>query len=335
MPLPPPPASEARHPPRIDAVTIGRNEGARLEACLRSLRGQVRRIVYVDSGSNDGSPSLAASFGAEVVALDMAHPFTAARARNAGLAALRQADTAPYIQLIDGDCTLREPWLAAAAAFLDAHPQAALVFGRRRERFPAASVYNQLCDHEWNTPPGPARACGGDILIRAAAFAAVGGYREDVIAAEDDEICQRLLAGGWTLWRIEAEMSWHDAAITRFGQWWRRAVRAGHGFAQVGALHPAHFRAARRRVWLWGAVLPGVALAAWGAAPAASVAVAGLYALSGARSAWRFWREGTGWRAALGCGALIMLSKFPNLQGILLYHWRARRGAEARIIEYK
>ena len=70
----------------VDAVVIGRNEGARLATCLDSLSGRVRRLVYVDSGSSDGSAALAEARGAEVVALDMTLPFTAARARNAGLA---------------------------------------------------------------------------------------------------------------------------------------------------------------------------------------------------------------------------------------------------------
>ena len=66
--------------PVIDAVVIGRNEGARLTACLASLEGQVRRLVYVDSGSTDGSAEAARLAGAEVVDLDMSRPFTAARA---------------------------------------------------------------------------------------------------------------------------------------------------------------------------------------------------------------------------------------------------------------
>ena len=84
----------------IDAVVIGRNEGARLLACLQSLAGQVRRLVYVDSGSTDGSVKAAQAAGAEVVVLDMEQPFTAARARNAGLAVL--ADNPPeFVQLVD------------------------------------------------------------------------------------------------------------------------------------------------------------------------------------------------------------------------------------------
>lgn len=39
----------------VVAVAIGRNEGERLRACLAALRGSVGGIVYVDSGSTDGS----------------------------------------------------------------------------------------------------------------------------------------------------------------------------------------------------------------------------------------------------------------------------------------
>ena len=49
-------------------------------------------VVYVDSGSSDGSVGLARSMGAEVVELDLSLPFTAARARNAGFERLQQVD---------------------------------------------------------------------------------------------------------------------------------------------------------------------------------------------------------------------------------------------------
>lgn len=70
----------------VAAVAIGRNEGARLVACLESMVGRVDPIIYVDSGSTDNSVAEARARGAEVVELDMSIPFTAARARNAGAA---------------------------------------------------------------------------------------------------------------------------------------------------------------------------------------------------------------------------------------------------------
>lgn len=245
----------------VDAVLIGRNEGARLVACLASLAGRVRRIVYVDSGSTDGSVAAAREAGAEVVVLDPRAPFTAARARNAGLAAV-MADpaAAEFVQFVDGDCVVHPGWLGAALAFMGRTPGAGVVCGRRRERFPQASVWNRLADREWNTPVGPARACGGDALMRRAAVAGVGGYRDDLIAGEEPELCLRLIRAGWQVWRIDAEMTLHDAAMTRVAQWWRRTRRAGHAFAEGAHLHGAgperHWVAETRRALIWGAGLP-------------------------------------------------------------------------------
>ena len=41
--------------PRVGVVAIGRNEGERLRVCLESARRDVHALVYVDSGSTDGS----------------------------------------------------------------------------------------------------------------------------------------------------------------------------------------------------------------------------------------------------------------------------------------
>src|SRR6476660_3526039 len=76
--------------PDVAVVAIGRNEGERLQRCLESVRPQCETIVYVDSGSDDGSVDLARGLGVEVVELDMSIPFTAARARNEGLRRLRE-----------------------------------------------------------------------------------------------------------------------------------------------------------------------------------------------------------------------------------------------------
>ncbi|MCE9606893.1 MAG: glycosyltransferase [Planctomycetia bacterium] len=215
---------------RIGVVAIGRNEGERLRTCLRSLVGRAGAVVYVDSGSTDGSVALARSLGAEVVELDLALPFTAARARNAGFERLRQVLPAvEFVQFVDGDCEVRSGWLADAIAAFEGQPRWAVVCGRRRERRPEASVFNRLCDIEWDTPVGEASACGGDALMRVVAFVEVGGFDDSLIAGEEPEMCVRMRRHGWTIHRLAAEMTWHDAAMTRLGQWWKRTVRAGHG----------------------------------------------------------------------------------------------------------
>jgi len=321
--------------PRIGAVVIGRNEGARLVACLASMQG-VDRIVYVDSGSTDGSLDAARAAGAITVNLDRDQPFTAARARNAGLARLAGPDAVDLVQFVDGDCALHPDWLASATAFLAAHPDVAVVCGRRRERFPEASIYNRLADLEWDTPIGEARACGGDALMRAAAVIAVGGYRDTLIAGEEPELCLRLRGAGWKIWRIEAEMTAHDAAMTRLGQWWRRARRAGHAFAEGADLHGApperHWVAETRRALLWGAVLPAVAVL--GALLVSPLALLLLLAYP-AQVLRLALRAGPFRRLAWQQAAFNTLSKLAEARGVLEYHWRKWRGRPAGIIEYK
>ncbi|MGB8812883.1 MAG: glycosyltransferase [Paracoccaceae bacterium] len=316
-------------PPQTDAIVIGRNEGARLQSCLSSLLGQVRSVIYVDSGSTDGSADLARGLGAQVVELDMATPFSAARARNAGLAVLA-AKPPDYVQFVDGDCTVDATWIAAALAFMASHPEAVVVCGRRREQFPQASVYNRLCDREWNTPTGQARACGGDALMRFAAVRAVGGYREGLIAGEEPELCLRLGRAGGQIWRIDAEMTRHDAAMTRFGQWWRRSRRAGFAFAEGSALHGAgperHWVTETRRALVWGAALPLTALGLAVLWHPAAVLILLAWPLQAVRLARRM-----GWEAAL----FTVLGKLPEAQGILSYWWKRLTRQGARIIEYK
>jgi glycosyltransferase involved in cell wall biosynthesis len=258
-------------PGKFGVVVIGRNEGQRLITCLRSVSTAVA-VVYVDSNSTDGSAQAARELGAEVVELDLSIPFTAARARNAGFARLLTIiPDLPYVQFVDGDCELAAPWPNAAAAFLDAHADAAAVCGRLHERYPDRSVYNWLCDREWDRPTGEVRAFAGNVMIRTEALKGVGGYREDVIAAEEDELCVRLRRANWRIWRLADEMALHDAAMLHFGQWWRRAQRAGYAFAQGAHLHGApperHFVREARRALGWGLALPLAAIIATIALP--------------------------------------------------------------------
>lgn len=319
--------------PVIDAIAIGRNEGERLIRCLDSLvAAGLRRVVYVDSGSTDGSIAAAESRNAQVVRLDVSRPFTAARARNAGVAALPQGEDAPdFIQFVDGDCTLDPGWLPRAQDFLQDNPGVAVVCGRRREIAPEASVYNRLIDREWDTPIGQARSCGGDALMRAGAFAAVGGFNPDLIAGEEPELCVRLRAAGWQIWRLDAEMTRHDAAIHRLGQWWRRTRRAGFAYAAGAALHGApperHNVAQARRALVWGFGLPLAALL--GAVLIHPLCLALLLAFP--LQILRLWRRD----GNLTHAAFLTLGKIPEALGILEYWTKRLAGWRSRLIEYK
>jgi GT2 family glycosyltransferase len=315
----------------VGLVIIGRNEGHRLRECLASLPRAISTIVYVDSGSTDGSQQTARAAGAVVVELDLTIPFTAARARNAGMKHLLelQPDTA-FIQFLDGDCLLQPAWLPTAIDFLRERDNVALVFGRRRERHPSRSVYNAICDDDWAGPEGEATECGGDILIRADVLAKVGGYRENLIAGEEPDLCVRLRESGFQIWRLDCEMTLHDANIIYLTQWWRRSLRTGHAYAQVSLAH----RHSRFRIWksnlyrtfFWSGLLPIALILALAVHPVFS-AIALAYPLQ----ILRFMHRGSSLRRAL----LSLLGKFAEMQGVMRYAYNRLVSRQSLLIEYK
>jgi GT2 family glycosyltransferase len=322
----------------VGVVAIGRNEGKRLQRCLESVRDMRDRVVYVDSGSADDSLVIGRAGAAAVVQLDMSTPFTAARARNAGMGKLLELHPAlKYVFFVDGDCEVIGGWINTASQFLEQQADVAIVWGNRREKNPDKSIYNLLCDIEWQDyPPGETKACGGDAMVRVQAFRQVNGYRPDLICGEEPEMCVRMRQAGWRIWHLDEQMTLHDAAIYHFSQWWKRMVRGGYGFAQGVALHGAspdrHAVLESRRAWIWGLGIPCVALILGFAVRWWALLVLAVYpiqllrlALKGRRSARANWVRAGG----------LVLSKFPEALGQARFLLDRLRHVRSQLIEYK
>jgi GT2 family glycosyltransferase len=244
-----------------------------------------------------------------------------------------------YVQFVDGDCALSPGWLEEGVPFLDGNSEVAIVCGRRRERDPEASVYNRLCDMEWNTPVGEASACGGDFLIRKRAFEEAGGFDPSLIAGEEPELCRRLRRLGWRVVRLDAEMTAHDAAITRFSQWWRRMTRSGYAYAEAMALHgrgPERYGVRDSlRIWLWAVGVPLLAIAPAASSRGGSLLLLALYSLLVLRMSHARVRLGDSWRDGLLYGCFVTIGRWGQLVGQLRY-WLGRiSDRPASLIEYK
>jgi peptidoglycan/xylan/chitin deacetylase (PgdA/CDA1 family)/GT2 family glycosyltransferase len=332
----------------VGFVVIGRNEGERLRRCLARLPAADGMVVYVDSGSTDGSREVARAAGALVEELDAARPYTAARARNAGFERLRRAAPgSEFVQFVDGDCELRDGWVEAGLSAMRRHDDVAVVCGRNRERHPEASVYNRLCDVEWDTPVGEARECGGNALVRAAAFQCVGGFEPTMIAGEEPDLCLRLRRLGHRILRLDAEMTRHDAAMTRASQWAKRAVRTGHATAGMlwkhgpSSDHGRMRRAASAVCWAIALPLAWIALAVasdgWDA-PARAVALlapALAYAVLAVRVVRTTRRRGCSMRDARAYAVSCVLAKWPETWGMLVHLARRATRRDPRWIDYK
>jgi GT2 family glycosyltransferase len=317
-------------------VVIGRNEGERLKRCLASL-SQVKHIVYVDSGSTDGSSDYVRGIGIHAVDLEPDQPFTAARARNRGIRhLLNEQPDLQFIQTVDGDCVIDAGWLENAIAALKADNAAAAVFGRLRERYPERSIYNHICDAEWNVPIGHAESCGGNAMHRVSAIEQAGFFNEALIAGEEPDLCLRLKQSGWTIQRIDAEMGEHDAAILRFGQWWQRSVRAGHAYAEHLWRHRkaslAGWKKQVARICVWGMAIPLAALMLVGLFGAWAMLMLLAYPAQFSRL---WWRQRQGGSNSAKTAALAVIGKFAEAQGVLTFLFRLGKGSAPKLIEYK
>ena len=330
-------------PPLLSVVVIGRNEGERLAHCLASVAAMERagfavETIYVDSASTDGSVALAESLGAKALLLGQART-TAAMGRNAGW----RAGAGSVILFLDGDTVLHPRFVVdALPAFEDAG--VGVVWGHRRETRTGDSLYNRVLDLDWIYAPGLTPFCGGDALFRREVLEASGGFDETLIAGEEPELCRRITALGCGILHVDLPMTGHDLAIVRFGQYWKRAVRAGHAFAEVSE----RFRHSSEPFWLEdaernrtralvlaGLVAVGVAgsLVLWSAWPVLGVILM-LGALS-LRTGWKA-RWKTKDRLALVLyGVHSHFQQIPIFVGQMQFRCNRRRGVRRGLVEYK
>jgi len=327
---------------QVAFVVIGRNEGERLKTGLLAIQSLCPQapIVYVDSGSNDDSVAFALSLNILIVELDMSVPFTAARARNAGFKKLMQTHPElSYVQFMDGDCELLSGWIEIATAELEKNGEIGIVSGRRTERFPEVSIYNELIDIEWNTPIGETLAVLGDMCVKVNVFQEIDGFDETIIAAEDDDFCLRAKKAGYMTYRLDAAMSLHDANILHISQWYQRAKRGGHGYANIYHLHGKsplkYFQRQIKSVLFWGLLIPLTFLISLFFVPWLAALIFCVYVAFVAKTVIRRWMDGTPFKTALYYGVLIYTGKIPEFMGILQYCKNHLLSRKHQLIEYK
>ena len=135
---------------------------------------------------------------------------------------------------------------------------------------------------------------------------------------------------------MDAEMTLHDAAMTRFDQWWWRHVRSGYAFALGAELHGApperHWVWESRRAWIWGVIIPFVCVAAGILFGAVGLLTWLIYPFQVFRQALR--TQGA-IRNRLIIAFFQMLSRFPESWGQIKYLFDRTLNRQARIIEYK
>ena len=118
----------------------------------------------------------------------------------------------------------------------------------------------------------------------------------------------------------------HDVAMDRFRQWWRRAVRAGHAFAECSWIHRrGPLTMWKREVfsnWFWGLLLPAFILALIPLTRGLSLLLAIGYPVLALLRVYRGRRRhGDGAADARAYAWFCVVGKFAHAWGQLGYHW--------------
>ena len=331
--------------PALAVVIIGRNEGERLRRCLLSVEemhcpeGGIER-VYVDTASEDGSAEMVESPGVRVIRLSPKEP-SATLARNAGWRAV----SAPFVLFLDGDCQIEKDFVVRALPnFKD--PKVAIVWGRLREAYPSASLYNRLMDVQWiclrSLPEGPCFYGTGVGLVRRSALEAVDGFNMKMINGENTEMGRRMQALGYVVLHLALPMVRHDAEMLRFLHYSRRFFREGYSYARLEEI----FRTSDQPLFRFEFSPLGGALMLIGppAALAGSIAFRSWLVLAVpalvllvllARTAFRYRTRASSLGEALLFSLHWHFKLIPNFLGHLAYHNDKRTGRRRGLIEYR
>jgi len=228
-------------------------ELAQLCRCLAAVRlAEGDSLLVVDNGPGSPGERMPGDLGIEVLrAPDVASP---GYARNRGA----ERGSADWIVFLDAD-TVPEPDLLDR--YFDPPPggrTALLAGGVLDEPVPPrgrpAARYahirglmgqdNTFRFEEWSFPQTANAAC------RREAFAAAGGFREGIRAAEDADLTFRLKAAGWGIERREAASVVHRSRQT-VGGLIKQKLTHGAGGAWLSRQYPGAFPARRRPGLLW------------------------------------------------------------------------------------
>jgi FkbM family methyltransferase len=159
--------------PRVSVVIPCHNMADTLPETVASVRasdfdGDIE-IVVVDDGSTDASAEVARGLGVTLIEQPASgHP---AHARNAGFAAA----SARYVLPLDADDRVAPGFLAAAAAALDANPDAGFAYGDELDFGDGDDVLHRTPAYDFAALTHK-NFLGSATLVRRAAFHAVGGY---------------------------------------------------------------------------------------------------------------------------------------------------------------
>ncbi|MCQ9206661.1 MAG: glycosyltransferase [Omnitrophica bacterium] len=216
----------------ISCVVIGINSERTIAVCLESIKkstySNIVEIIYVDGGSKDQSVTIAKGInGIKVIELNL-HTPTPGKERNVGW----QVARGEWIHFFDSDIVIDKNWFLEAVRYVEERTGA--IFGWLKEAYPRKNFFHFVINLDWTNPGNKGNLFGGNVLVRRSVLEEIGGYNEDLIAGEDLELSARIHYYGWYTVGVNMIMCYHDINMRGLMQYFKRAFRAGYGFAEAG-----------------------------------------------------------------------------------------------------
>lgn len=210
----------------MSIIVPTRNNEHVIAACLQSLQLQTYsaiEVIVVDGNSTDTTQSIAREKGARVIIFPQKGDHRSAQ-RNLGFHEARGM----YLMYIDSDMVLMPEVVAECVAHyegIDAH-----------RRPGALTIHEKSVGHNfWAHCKAMERMCyWGDPQIEGVRFFAadlikeIGGFDEDLIAAEDWDLCERIKEAGYIIDAIDAYILHDEGNINLWSLWKKKAYYGSH-----------------------------------------------------------------------------------------------------------
>lgn len=189
-----PPAAAGTDLPLVSVIIPVRNDAKRLGRLLQSVRQQSyppdrREVIVVDNGSQDDSRSVGERQGATVLSFPQLY---VGALRNRGVA----VSNGSILAFVDSDHEVPPDWIETAVAQFAADPGLTLL-GFPYLAPPDGTWVQRTWELHRLHHRGRREAnwlASGNMFARREAFLAVNGFREDLVATEDVDLCIRLRA---------------------------------------------------------------------------------------------------------------------------------------------
>ena len=186
-------------PPFISVIIAARNEAENIVSCIESVYrcGHPRdclEIIVVDHASTDATKTLARTAGATVLELNSGR---IGKVRNTGL----QAAKGEFAAFVDADCIVPRTWLASSIRLLEQNSSVGAAGGPNLS--PNNGTWVEIGRAPRQATPGAVKStmalATGSFIARTSLLREIGSFDESLISGEDDDICNRIRARGFSI----------------------------------------------------------------------------------------------------------------------------------------